>query len=169
MMYHEIQNAIVYLKENNVLCPAGIPAEIFKIVNQEMTDIIHNICNSIQDCGIQLKDWFNNTLNPTEKGLSQRCENYHTISLILYAVNWYSRQTIQTDNTTIAEFVKGTQRNLEQILNLRIMIEQKLMNTMYPSFYVSQKSVHCAMFEALGNFEEVVNSYALSMANTTTI
>ena len=64
----------------------GIPAELFKILKDDVLKVLHSICQQIWKTQQWTPDWKRSVFIPIpEKGSAQECSNYCTIILISHA------------------------------------------------------------------------------------
>ena len=61
----------------------GIPVEVFQIVKDDATKVLHSICQQIWKTQQWPQDWKRSVFIPIPKrGNTKECSNYHTIALI---------------------------------------------------------------------------------------
>ena len=66
--------------------PAGIPAELFKILKGDAIKVLHSICQQIWKTQQWPHDWEMSILIPIpRKGSTKECLNHRTIVLISHA------------------------------------------------------------------------------------
>ena len=64
----------------------GIPAELFKILNNDVVRVLHSICQQIWKTQQWPQDWKRSVFIPMPKnGNAKECSNYRTIVLISHA------------------------------------------------------------------------------------
>ena len=64
----------------------GIPAELFQILKDDATKVLHSICQQIWEMQQWLEDWKRSVFIPiSKKGNAKECSNYHIIVLISHA------------------------------------------------------------------------------------
>ena len=64
----------------------GIPAELFKILKDDVVKVLYSICQQILKTQQWLQDWKSSVFIPIpKKGNAKECSNYHTIALISHA------------------------------------------------------------------------------------
>ena len=63
-----------------------IPAELFKILEDDAVNVLHSISQQIWKTQQWLQDWKRSVFIPIpKKGNAKECSNYHMIALILHA------------------------------------------------------------------------------------
>ena len=63
-----------------------ILAKIFKILKDDVVNVLHSICQQIWETQQWSQDWKKSVFIPIpKKGNVKECSNYHTIALISYA------------------------------------------------------------------------------------
>ena len=61
----------------------GIPVELFQILEDDATEVLHSICQQIWKTQQWPQDWKRSVFIPIpKKGNDKECSNYHTIALI---------------------------------------------------------------------------------------
>ena len=64
----------------------GIPAELFKILKDDVVKVLHSLYQQIWKTQQWSQDWKRSVLIPiSKKGNAKECSNYHTIALISHA------------------------------------------------------------------------------------
>ena len=64
----------------------GIPGELFKILRDATTKVLHSVCQQIWKTQQWTQDWKRSNLIPVpKKGSTKECSNYRAIALISYA------------------------------------------------------------------------------------
>ena len=64
----------------------GIPAKLFKILEDDGVKVLHSICQQIWKTQKWPQDWKRSVFIPIPKnGKAKKCSNYHTIALISHA------------------------------------------------------------------------------------
>ena len=64
----------------------GIPVELFQILKDDATKVLHSICKQIWKTQQWPSDWKRSLIIPIpKKGNAKECSNYHIIALISYA------------------------------------------------------------------------------------
>ena len=64
----------------------GIPAKLFKILNDDAVKLLHTMYQQIQKTQQWTQDWKRSVFIPTpKKGSAKNCSNYHTVGLISHA------------------------------------------------------------------------------------
>ena len=65
---------------------AGIPVELFQIMEDDAVKVLHLICQQIWKTQQWPQDWKRSVFIPIpKKGNAKECSNYHTIALISHA------------------------------------------------------------------------------------
>ena len=110
----------------------GILAELFQILKDDATKVLHSICQQIWKTQQWPQDWKRSVFIPIpKKGTVKECSNYHTIAFISHAgklmlkilqvrLQWYVNSELQDVQ---AGFRKG--RGIrDQISNMHWIIEK---------------------------------------------
>ena len=64
----------------------GIPDELFQVLKDDTTKVLHSICQQIWKTQQWAQDWKRSVFIPIpKKGNAKECSNYHTIALISHA------------------------------------------------------------------------------------
>jgi len=64
----------------------GIPAEPFQILNNDLLNVLHSICQQIWKTQQWPQDWKRSVFIPApKKGNAKECSNYSTIAFISHA------------------------------------------------------------------------------------
>ena len=65
---------------------SGIPAELFKILKDDATKVLHSVCEQIWKTQQWPQDWKRSVLIPVpKKGRNNKCSNHQTVALISHA------------------------------------------------------------------------------------
>ena len=84
--WEEIKWALGSITRNKTSGGNGIPAELFKILNNDAVKVLHSICQQIWKNQQWPLDWKRSVFIPIpKKGNAKECWNYHTIALISHA------------------------------------------------------------------------------------
>ena len=78
--WEEIKWALGSITRNKTSGGNGIPAELFKILNDDAVKVLHSICQQIWKSQQWPQDWKRSVFIPIpKKGNAKECSNYHTV------------------------------------------------------------------------------------------
>ena len=81
----EVKWAIGSITTNKASGGAGIPVELFQILEYVVVKVLHSICQQTWNTQQWPQDWKRSVFIPiTKKGNAKECSNYHTVALISY-------------------------------------------------------------------------------------
>ena len=110
----------------------GIPVELFQILKDDATKVLHSVCHQISKTQQWPLDWKSSVFIPIpKKGNTKECSNYRTIALISHAskvmlkiLQVRLQQYMNQDLSDVqAGFRKG-RRTRDQIANIPWAIEK---------------------------------------------
>ena len=79
----EVKWAVASITMNKASRSDGIPAELFQILKDDATKVLHSICQQIWKTQQWPQDWKRSVfIQIPKKGNAKECSNYHTIALI---------------------------------------------------------------------------------------
>ena len=82
----EVKWAVASITMNKASRSDGIPAELFQILKDDATKVLHSICQQIWKTQQWPQDWKRSVFIPIlKKGNAKECSNYRTIALISHA------------------------------------------------------------------------------------
>ena len=82
----EVKWALGSVAVNKASGGDGIPVELFQILKDDATKVLHSICQQIWKTQQWPQDWKSSAFIPIpKKGNAKECSNYHTIVLISHA------------------------------------------------------------------------------------
>ena len=85
-MQYEIKWALGRATTNKANGGDRIPAELFKILKDDIVKVLHLICQQIWKTQQWSQDWKKSVFIPMpKKVIAKECTDYHTIALILHA------------------------------------------------------------------------------------
>ena len=83
MLECEVKWAVASITMNKASRSDGIPAELFQILKDDATKVLHSICQQIWKTQQWPQDWKRSVfIQIPKKGNAKECSNYHTIALI---------------------------------------------------------------------------------------
>ena len=82
----EVKQALGSITTNKASRCDRIPAELFKILKDDVVKVLHSTCQQIWNTQQWPQDWKRSVFIPIpKKGNAKECSNYHTIALISHA------------------------------------------------------------------------------------
>ena len=147
----EVKWALGSITTNKASGGDGIPAELFKILKDNVVKVLHSICQQIWKTRQWPQDWKKSVfiLIP-KKGNVKKCSNYHTIMLILHVSKFVLKilqarlqQYVDQELPDVqAGFIKG-RGTRDQIVNIRWIIEKGNSRKTYFCFIDYAKVFDC--------------------------
>lgn len=89
----EVEGALKKMKNGKATGPDGIPVEVWKVLEGEGVDMLHQLIRKIMEKEVIPEKWRESTLIPIfkEKGDIQSCENYRGIKLMSHTLKVFER------------------------------------------------------------------------------
>ena len=89
----EVERALKKMTNGKSIGPDGIPVEVWKVLEGEGVDILHQLIKEIMKKEVIPETWRESTLIPIfkEKGDIQSCENYRGIKLMSHTLKLFER------------------------------------------------------------------------------
>ena len=101
ILEYEVKYALENITMNKASGGAGIPVELFQILEDDSVKVLHSICQHIWKTQQWPQDWKRSVFIPIpKKGNAKECSNYHTIALISHASNGTPLQYSCLENPT---------------------------------------------------------------------
>ncbi|KFD66335.1 hypothetical protein M514_21622 [Trichuris suis] len=149
----EVTLALRSIANNKAPGHDGIPVELFKILKEDATKILHPICQQIWKTQQSPSDWKRSIYVPIpKKGSAKDCSNYRTIALISHAskvmlkilqarLQQYVSRELPEEQ---ADFRRG-RGTRDQIANIRWIMEKarEFQKIMYLCFIDYTKAFDC--------------------------
>ena len=86
ILEREVKWALGSISTNKASGDDGITAELFQILKDDATKVLHSICQQIWKTQQWPQDWKRSVFIPiAKKGNAKECSNYRTIALISHA------------------------------------------------------------------------------------
>ena len=83
MLEYEVKWALGTITMNKASGGDGIPAELFQVLNDDATKVLHSTCQQIWKSQQWPQDWKRSVFIPIpKKGKAKECSSYCTIALI---------------------------------------------------------------------------------------
>ena len=140
----------------------GIPAELFQILKDEASKVLHSICQQIWKTQQWPQDWKRSVFIPIpNKGNAKECSNYHTTALISHTskvmLKILQARLQQYVNHELPDVQAGTR---DQIANIHWIIEKakEFQKNIYFCFIDYAKAFDCVDHNNLENSGRVGNT-----------
>ena len=86
ILEYEVKWALESITMNKASGGAGIPVELFQILEDDAVKVLHSVCQQIWKIQQWPQDWKMSVFIPIpKKGNAKECSNYHTIVFISHA------------------------------------------------------------------------------------
>ena len=86
ILEYEVKWVVGSITTNKASGGAGIPVELFQILEYDVVKVLHSICQQTWNTQQWPQDWKRSVFIPiTKKGNAKECSNYCTVALISHA------------------------------------------------------------------------------------